>query len=42
VLDLLEERKIAIAQWWLDTVVVDLRPESAYGTGGPAARFLWS
>src|SRR5439155_7430114 len=42
VLELLESGKITIAQWWLDTVVADLRQGSGLGIGMPAARLLWS
>lgn len=42
VLKLLEGGDFTTPQWWLDTVVPDLRPESPYGTGGPAVRLLWS
>jgi tetratricopeptide (TPR) repeat protein len=42
VLELLVQNKIKAAQWWLDRVVPDLQPDSSDGTGGPAARFLWS
>jgi tetratricopeptide (TPR) repeat protein/transglutaminase-like putative cysteine protease len=41
-LELVQRNEIKSAQWWLDRVVADLRPESPDGTGGPAARFLWS
>jgi hypothetical protein len=42
VLELLSRKEIKSAQWWLDKVVPDLQPNSPDGTGGPAARFLWS
>lgn len=42
VLDLLAEKDIKGAQWWLDKIVPDLHSTRSDGTGGPAARFLWS
>lgn len=42
VLDLLAEKDVKGAQWWLDKVVPDLYSTRSDGTGGPAARFLWS
>lgn len=42
VLDLLAEKDIKGAQWWLDKVVPDLTSTRSDGTGGQAARFLWS
>jgi tetratricopeptide (TPR) repeat protein len=42
VLNLLSEKDVKGAQWWLDKVVPDLQPDRSDGAGGPAARFLWS
>jgi hypothetical protein len=42
ILDLVAVKNIKDAQWWLDKVVPDLQSERSDGTGGPAARFLWS
>ena len=42
VLDLLAGKDIKGAQWWLDKVVPDLTSTRSDGTGGQAARFLWS
>jgi tetratricopeptide (TPR) repeat protein len=42
VLDLLAEKDLKGAQWWLDKVVPDQQSDRSDGAGGPAVRFLWS
>jgi tetratricopeptide (TPR) repeat protein/transglutaminase-like putative cysteine protease len=42
VLDLLAEKDVKGAQWWLDKVVPDLNSTRSDGTGSAAARYLWS
>jgi tetratricopeptide (TPR) repeat protein len=39
-LDLLVEKDVKGAQWWLDKVVPDLHSTRSDGTGGPAVRYL--
>ena len=42
VLELLERGDVKSAQWWLDKIVPELTPTTPEGTGGSAARYLWS